>query len=513
MRNVSALAIITLAFSGVAKPQTRALDWPSYGGDARRTGWERSDTRITRENVKDFQLVLKRKLEGSAGGPHSLTTPIVIGLLISYRGFKELGLVSDSGGDLWAIDVDLNKIFWKKRFEGSSPKQSSSGPCSSAAVTPAMIPPVTFGGGRRPAATRTTTVSPRLGGAGFGVARSVFMLAPDGKLHQVNSSDGSDQFPPLDFLPPGAQASSLTINRTAVYTTTSGKCGGTPNGVWAIDLNDDEPRPIHFELNSGEASGPGGFAIGNDGTVYLQTGPGETDPAANKWANTLLALAPEDLKVKGYATLSDSDPKTGSSAATPVVFEYGGRDVIATAGSDGRIYLLDSASVGGADHKTVLHKSVRIASENGGIWGGLSTWQDADGARWLGAPVWGPVNADLKSPITNGPTPHGAIVAFKVEEQAGALVLTPAWVSRDLKSPVPPVITSGAVFALSTGGGEVHERATLYALDGVTGKELYTTGDQVGAPGSLTGLTVTNGRVYFTTTAGTLYAFGVALEI
>src|SRR3984957_4016311 len=146
MRNVSALAIITLAFSGVAKPQTRALDWPSYGGDARRTGWERSDTRITRENVKDFQLVLKRKLEGSAGGPHSLTTPIVIGLLISYRGFKELGLVSDSGGDLWAIDVDLNKIFWKKRFEGSSPKQSSSGPCSSPAVTPAMIPPVTFGG-------------------------------------------------------------------------------------------------------------------------------------------------------------------------------------------------------------------------------------------------------------------------------------------------------------------------------------------------------------------------------
>jgi len=75
------------------------------------------------------------------------------------------------------------------------------------------------------------------------------------------------------------------------------------------------------------------------------------------------------------------------------------------------------------------------------------------------------------------------------------------------------VITAGVVFALSTGGGQTHERATLYALDGVTGKELYATGDQVGAPGSLTGLTVANGRVYFTTIDSTLYAFGIRLEI
>ena len=114
----------------------------------------------------------------------------------------------------------------------------------------------------------------------------------------------------------------------------------------------------------------------------------------------------------------------------------------------------------------------------------------------------------MNPPVTNGPAPHGAIVAFKVEEQAGALSLTPAWVSRDLSAPVPPVITAGVVFALSTS-----ERATLYALDGVTGKEMYSSGNQVEAAGSLTGLTVANGRVYFTTTDGTLYAFGIFMEI
>ena len=340
-------------------------------------GLARSDTRITHENVKDFQLVWKRKLEVSEGGPNSVTPPVVIGMLISYKGFKELGLVSNSTGDLWAIDVDLNRVFWKKRFGTSF---SSSGPCSAAAVTPALTPPVTFTAGRRPPAPASTRVSktpPRVGGPSFGGSRSVFMLATDGMLHQVNSSDGSDQFPPVRFLPPGARASNLTVNGSTIYTSTSGNCNGAPNGVWAIDLNDDEPRPVQFALNGGDASALGGFAIGNDGTVYVQTGPGETDPAANKWANTLLALTPKDLKLKDYFTMSGKGP----NPVTPVVFEHKGRDIVATAGNDGRIYLLDSASVGGADHKTVLGKTARIASDNGGIWGGLSTWQDADGAR------------------------------------------------------------------------------------------------------------------------------------
>jgi outer membrane protein assembly factor BamB len=113
----------------------------------------------------------------------------------------------------------------------------------------------------------------------------------------------------------------------------------------------------------------------------------------------------------------------------------------------------------------------------------------------------------LKSLATNGAAPNGSLIAFKLEERDGKPVLTPAWVSRDLSSPVPPAITSGIVFALSTGN-----HATLYALDATTGKELYSTGNQVKTPANLTGMTVANGRVYFTTTDSTLYAFGIFLE-
>jgi outer membrane protein assembly factor BamB len=492
------VVIIILACACIATPQGRPVDWPSYGGDARRTGWERSDTRITKDNVKDFQLVLKRKLEGAQAAPGSLTPPVVIGLLISYKGFKELGFVANSAGDLWSIDVDLNRLFWHKRFAGASQKTAGgSSVCTTLATVPALTPPVIFTARRRPipAGGGTATQSPglpptpagrsteralpaRLGGGGFGGPRPIYMMAGDGKLRQVNTSDGSDKFPPLDFLPANAKALSLTMNDHVIYAATTGNCGGSQDAVWAIDLAEEDPKPVSFPLTGGGPVGLGGFAAGTDGTVYAQT------------SNTLSALAPRDLKLKGSFS--------SAGKATPVVFDYKGRDLIVAAGSDGRLRLLDSESF-----NTALHQTAPIGS----IWGGLSSWEE-NNVRWVAAPVWGPLNAELKAPLTNGAAPNGSIVAFRIEEQGGKPVLTPAWVSRDLSSPVPPVVTSGIVFALSTRG-----RAVLYALDGTTGKEVYSTGNQVTAAGSLTGLTVANGRVFFTTMDNTLYAFGIYMEI
>jgi hypothetical protein len=133
------------------------------------------------------------------------------------------------------------------------------------------------------------------------------------------------------------------------------------------------------------------------------------------------------------------------------------------------LYLLDSQSL------TPMFQTEPLSN----VWGGLSSWQDDDGRRWVLAPVWGPA---------------GAIVAYKVEESNGKPALTQAWVSRNMSSPEPPVITNGVVFALSAGEST---HATLYALDAATGKEMYSTGDQVTAPGNLTGITLANGRVYF----------------
>ena len=66
---------------------------------------------------------------------------------------------------------------------------------------------------------------------------------------------------------------------------------------------------------------------------------------------------------------------------------------------------------------------------------------------------------------------------------------------------------------MADGRPKGRSHAALVALDGATGKEVYSTGKQITAPGSLTGVTVANGRVYFAATDNTLWAFGVFLEI
>jgi outer membrane protein assembly factor BamB len=51
--------------------------------------------------------------------------------------------------------------------------------------------------------------------------------------------------------------------------------------------------------------------------------------------------------------------------------------------------------------------------------------------------------------------------------------------------------------------------AKLYALDALTGKELYSSGDQISSFLHQSGLAVAGGRVIFGTFDGTIYCFGI----
>ena len=85
-------------------------------------------------------------------------------------------------------------------------------------------------------------------------------------------------------------------------------------------------------------------------------------------------------------------------------------------------------------------------------------------------------------------------MGFKVEEKDGKPALTPAWISRDMNLPDPPIVANGVVYAVSTGefarqwkpdGGLFNSKeraeqhtgnAVLYAFDAATGKELFSSG-------------------------------------
>jgi outer membrane protein assembly factor BamB len=121
-------------------------------------------------------------------------------------------------------------------------------------------------------------------------------------------------------------------------------------------------------------------------------------------------------------------------------------------------------------------------------------------------------------------------MAFKVEDKDGKPALAPAWISRDMDAPEPPVVVNGIVFALSNGentnqldsSGKIlnsQQRASkpagnavLYALDAATGKELFSSGNAIPEFTHFSGLGVANGRVFVTSWASNVYAFGVKRE-
>jgi hypothetical protein len=217
---------------------------------------------------------------------------------------------------------------------------------------------------------------------------------------------------------------------------------------------------------------------------------------------------------------------------TPVIFNYKGRELMVDASKECRLYMMDTKSIGGDDHRTPEYRTPLFCNEDvnfasAGVWGSLASWEDSKGTRWVLSPFWGPKHSQFKAPIENGDTKYGAIVAFKVEEKDGKAVLTPAWISRDMNHAEPPVIANGVVFAYGNGEdtdqaypdvgladtadrripGSTH--AVLYALDAETGKELWSSGDQIKSWNHWSGITVANGRVYIGTFDGIFYCFGI----
>lgn len=552
MRKLSFIALTAL----VAVCVIRAADWPSQSGNPQRDGWAKAEKAFTKENAGKIELLYKYKAENQARGLNSVTTPVVNGFLISHQGFKEMLAFAGSGDTTWSVDADLNRIIWKTHldYKGDTPQSTAATSVCPGGLTAGMTMPGSStaagrggggagrgragaapGAGRGPAGPPPPPAPPPppqlLGTGTFGRGANFATVASDGTLHILNANNGAERIPAIRFVPPNARLSALNIANNIVYAATLDNCGGAPNAIHALDLSAETPAPVMFQTNGASAAGAAGTAIAADGTVFAQIPDGKGD-VAGVYNDTVVALAP-DLKVKNYftpqGTAQPSVKGVPSAGATPVVFTFKGRELVVAAGRDGRAYLLEASSLGGADHHTPLSRTEPIATpemkfSGTGFQGAFASSEDDAGVRWVFASVWGPATAG----IGNGKVVNGAVVAFQVTDQDGKPALTPKWTSRDLQAPAPVVTANGLVFALATGQSiraaketgalytvaekqKAATKAVLCVLDAETGKELYSSGAMT-ATFSTSGLAVANRRIYFTTHDNLVYSLGFLAE-
>ena len=131
-------------------------------------------------------------------------------------------------------------------------------------------------------------------------------MSGDGDLHAVNINTGDDLAGPMKFLPPNGKPYSLALIDNVIYTITGQGCGGTPNSVYSLDLTDPAKTVRSWRSGSGGLWGTAGPAFGSDGTIYAETGDGTYDIATNRYANSVVALTPKELKLKDWYTPSNA---------------------------------------------------------------------------------------------------------------------------------------------------------------------------------------------------------------
>jgi outer membrane protein assembly factor BamB len=540
-------------------------EWTTSGSDAQRSNWVRGDPRISKTSIEEgqFRFLWKHTFENETRQLNGLTEPVLQDFLVGYRGFKSLAFLGGSADRVFAIDTDLARPYWTTHVTyavatGGVPPGTweCPGGLMAAVSRRTPYPPQVFsgggGGGRARAksavgepgkgaailaerAARAAASAPRAGTGdappppaaarggtevppaqatpvrqippvAFGGVDPLYVMGSDGLLRTLRVTDGAAIAPPVVFLPPNARPSDLIWTDGVVYTTTTGGCGGVPSAVWALDTLAEQPKAIKWETGGPELAGNPAF--GADGTVYVALrGRAAPSFAAGatpdmKFASSVVALDRLTLAVKDWFTAEEADFVT-----SPTVLRHKGRDLVAVTGNDGTLYLLDGATLGGADHKTPMHKAELAGA---GIVGQRpATWDDGT-TRWVLAPFGG--------------QHAGGVVAHKVVDRGDGFALEQAWKSRALVAPLGPIVVNGVVFAASSGEFRTEDPtvdaatrakqsspAVLYALDAATGRELWSSGTTIGSFARV-GLAGGGGQVYVVTHGNTLYAFGIPLE-
>src|SRR5579864_4142293 len=489
-----------------------AADWPSFGRDAQRTSWSPEETDINPRNARAMKLLWKAHLDNQPRELSGLTAAVSVEWVVTDQGMKEIVVVGGASDNLFALDAATGKLLWKKTFsiEGKS-HEDPFWLCPNALNATPLI---------RKEDLKAT----------------VYAIASDGKLHAMNITNGEERMVPIQFVPPFSKNWSLNLADDFLYTNTSQDCNGARSGVHAMDLGTHKIN--FFQASKGGAGiwGRAGVAISEAGMVFAGTGDGMYNAAKGSFPDTVLQLSAKDLKLTDYFTpenhlyLTRKDLDMGS--LSPTVFTWKGREIVAAGGKEGVVYLLDAKQVGGGNHETPLYRSPLFANEGAdfagkGFWGALATAEDDKENRWLFAPASGAPASTAKFPMTNGNAPNGSIMAFRIEEKEVKPVVSPAWISRDMNLPEPPIVAGGLVFAISNGefarqskgdgalftsaerAAKHTGNAVLYAFDMTTGKELFSSGDIMPSWTHFSGISIASGHVYVTTFDSNVYAFGL----
>jgi outer membrane protein assembly factor BamB len=521
-------------------------EWLTWGYDQERSGWNRAETTLSPKNVGRVKQLWSTQLSVLVDQYvlSTMTAPVIASGVALPSGPADVLFILGANDTLFAVDAGSGKQLWSKSFPNpQTPKKPKEWLC--------------------PGTVNDTPTIDKARGV-------IFFITGDGILRGLNLADGAQRLAPVPMTAPFARAWSLNLIDNVLYSTSGRACGEVTDkssieyaaamsglrragsgplldasALNAADVSDlAHPIVTHFFTSGARPAAPWGRggAVRAPGGVVLETSDGRYDPASGDFSESILKIAPRAARLMDSFTPTnwmDNLLHDMSGSASPVVFNFAGKTLVAASQKEAVLRILDAGNLGGANHMTPLWQSSKLGNDEKtgtdpgrGVWGAISTYE-IDGKRYLYLPLQGHPSKDSPVfPTTNGDTPNGRIMAFQVLNDAGKISAAPLWTSTDMIMPDPPVVANGVVYALSTGGQALQNGAhpgdkrmtydvssvlrstpvsnmVLYAYDAQSGKQLWSSGKTLTDWVHFSEPVVALGKIFVATHDGHVVAFGL----
>ena len=169
----------------------RAREWLTWGGDQERTGWNRNETAISKQNVRRLALRWKSQIDKEVSieiesGNSMLTAPLVAQNVRTPGGPKTVLYTLSAANTLAALDAATGKPIWQRTIDRTvEPRSAANWIC-----------------------TNMSTATPVIDKA----ASTIYMISADGRLHGLDISTGEAKLvPPPEFVTPYSRNWSLNL--------------------------------------------------------------------------------------------------------------------------------------------------------------------------------------------------------------------------------------------------------------------------------------------------------------
>jgi len=458
---------------------TVATDWPTFGMNKQRIGYNGVENVLTAGNVSQLHAHWATDI----GGPITTQPTLMTGVLINGRP-TDVVYAATWSGRIVALNAATGALLWSVQ----APTVQTN--CGNFNASGGLVG--TIG---TPTLDRSTN--------------RMYLVTGYGFLHALDLSTGDDVMPWVPVIDtPNAPPHTIvfgspTLNGPDIYITTASPCDVRPYHGQVVRVSTSTGAVLQRWYTTGASGpdgggiwGPGGVSISPNGQwLYVATGNAFPNAQNVAYAEYVVRLTTR-LTLDAANTPPPPTTVDVDFGATPLLFQTAAcPPMLAAMQKTGMLYIYDRNTLAdGPIHSFQIGRST-------------------EAGNFIGMPAFDPVlnRLYLHNPVdsSSGIVRHG-LVALSVQSDCSVAIVwnLPVGVNSAGQNPsIPPVAANGVVYYADGIGSEV------FAVDAHSGAQLWSTAnlpvsDRV-TGGIFTSPTVVNGQLFVAGFDHKIHAYGL----